>query len=650
MGKPLVPELHDIAKLYDVTDEVHQSLDLKRGSLHSGNRLELVPGKLGLPEPATNTWRGIVQHHLGGISPKDRDLFLLILADHAGANVARPRKPEEDGAKPLHRTVHKLWNPQDQHELNLPGSMEELRSLVQWLATDPDRVELFDRYGQLLDSRPEDLRPPLNTTSLASHVTTVGKIYRFLDQRVKPATTGQGWDFYGDRRSVVRDAENSWCVGLLKAEIGFPQQIVRTRDLALFDSMGHAIEKLTEDDRVLVATFNQVLAILGPDEEAEAFLSPLLESGFRVSWERARIPIGELESTPAEHRKERIRELEKEVSRIPSEHRADALAKRWQQIDAEYPRGVSIAPLKERFCPPICDVCQMEPATKSWPEQAQAFDPRENLGERCYALRQRASRLLKLDRWTDEPSARVAWVFVGLDLDRLVAFLRPLCQDYARQVGWSQDRSLRFGVRPPLIVEFQKDYRRLLTAFAASLERSVGTDHLEYVGGEAGEVAQALLCVRLKEVGQIPLFLNLYCEGVKQFFPVALQERLPGGREVVIPFRLGVSVSGVKFPFSEHWRVLRKVDSDVLINVLGRGQIRAPLASLPFLIEAGRSHNLSALHNLAEVAKISESLARIYVHDREGKYAGQYRHLLRQVQPLGMTYTSLVTYAKLLGE
>jgi|GEM_PF-3294205 len=642
MGKPLIPELHDIGKLYFLNSDLAAELGLRSGSLHDRKLMEALPSKLNLLEPQTDSWRGILAHHQGVASLADLDVLLLIVADHAGSNISR--EPEEKKKKltkrgPVHRTVHKLWNPDDQHELILPGSRDELSSLVRWLATDPDRHELFECYAHLLDARPEELQPPMNVTSLASHLTIVGKIYRFLCQRQQ---------FYTKARTV-QEIENKE-VDLIKAEVTFPQQIVRTRDMTLFALMSQKIRELTRDDRVLVTTFDQVLAILGPDEKVENLFGLLIDAGLKVSWERARTKVGDLKSTPSALRRERLARLKLELAQpeIPEVRRPQVLARRLDQIDAQYPRGVLFGSLAERFSPPICDLCQMEQAIASWPDDLQGPGPRENLGPRCYALRQNASRLLKLDRWTEAPTNRVAWVYVGLDLDRLVAFLRPLYQKYAQDVGWPQEEAAQIEARPPLLLEFQKDYRRFLADFAASVEEHFGSENLEHVGGETGEAANSLLCVRLEAITQLPSLLSLYLEGIKRYFPAMLQESSALNVTLNVPLRLAISVSGVKFPFSEHWRIIQEEHGDILVNVVGKGQMRAPLGSLPILIETGKPSHRSALHNLVEVARVSEALARVYVEDRE-RYQ-EYQPLLDRMRPLGMTYASLLSYAKILED
>lgn len=639
MPRPLVPELHDVGKLWRITDEIRVALEL--GDLASQEAMRILPGKLGLVEPKTDTWRGIVEH-TSDQPTSDVSVLLLKAADHAGSSLRGPKELKIMGAV-QYCSVHRLWNPADQQDIALLTSKDDLTSLLLWLATDPDADDLFQRYGPVLDTRPEELMPPLNVTSLASHLTIVGKIYRFLYQRRDRYAKATG----------AKDVEKK-PVDLVKARVVFAQQIVRTRDMALFDILSRQITALAQDDRVLVSTFNEVLAILSPEEEIESLFAGLIDAGLEVVWESARTEIGDLKSTPSRLRHAQIRKLKSELDGlarkpdVPASRRREVYKKRWARIDTDYQRGALTVSLQDRFPPPICDVCQMEPASRLWPEDSEAPGPRENIGERCYRLRQNAPRLFKLDRWTQQPSARVAWVYVGLDLDCLVAFLQPLYQEYARGAGLTSDLVAQIDVRPPLLAEFQKDYRRFLADFAASVEEWIGADNLERVGGETGEAANTLFCLRLESGSQIPALLHLYLDGVQRYFPVTLEAATAATVATAQPFRLAVSVSGVKFPFSEHWRIMQEETADVLVNVIGRGPVRAPLASLPILIEAGRPSGRTALHNLAEVAKVSESLARVYAQNRGEKHYEEYQSLIERMRPLGMTYESLVAYAKLL--
>ncbi len=646
MGSLLVPELHDIGKLCFINKALAGELGLEEGSPHSKSMtMKSLPAKLGVREPATDTWRGIIEHNpeRGAPSPQDLDIVLLIAADHAGSGLSRMAKASEE--KPVHRTVHKLWNPADQRELTLLGSKDELRSLIQWLSTDPDRESFFQRYGDLLSKRPEELRPPLNATSLHSHLTIVGKIYRFLTARQA---------FYAGAQAKTPESVEHREVDLVRAQIDFPQQIVRTRDMALFALMSQRVQQLATDDRVLVATFHQLLAILSPEETVESLLGPLAEAGYRVSWQKARVRLGSLASVPSELRREKVSKLRQELAGlakrpdVPSTAYWRAYEGRWKTIDDAYAQGILVAPLDNHFGR-ICDLCQMEPASRVWPEEPDARGPWENIGERCYRLRKEAApRLYKLDRWTEEPSARVAWVYVGLDLYRLVGFLKPLYQEYARATGSPPELIAQIDVRPPLLAEFQKDYRQFLADFAAAAEEWIGADNLERAGGETGEAANTLFCLRLESAGQIATLLRLYLDGVKSYFPLSLEGATALKPATAQPFRLAVSVSGVKFPFSEHWRTMQEETADVLINVIGRGQVRAPLPSLPILIAAGEPSRRTALHNLAEVAKVSEALAQVYVQNRDEKHYQEYQSLIAGMQPLRMTYESLLTYAKLL--
>ncbi len=120
----------------------------------------------------------------------------------------------------------------------------------------------------------------------------------------------------------------------------------------------------------------------------------------------------------------------------------------------------------------------------------------------------------------------------------------------------------------------------------------------------------------------------------------------------VTPISIGVSVSNVKYPFFEHWRVLNEPKSSVYINLVGKGEVRASLQNLEeILIRAKRydRKGKTALHKLAEVAKISEKLVEITLKDKTEKDRKYYNPLLEML-PMGLKSSDILTLAKLLED
>lgn len=650
--RDIVPELHDIAKLWHLTEEMQSRLGLRTRSVQT--EIAQLPVALGLTPPNTTSWPVILHHHdePGG----DTVQFVFQVADHAGSNFGRhlhlnnkmrneilTNRPKDATPRDIHQSLHKLWNPAARQPLKLLETEEDLRALLDWLSSGPDRAALWSRYGHLLEARPEELTPPLNVTSLASHLEIVGRIYRFLQKRVSENPDGKGWLFCG-RPAVqtTKSAEKDWTIRLVKGKITFAQQIVRTRDMAVFDALQRAREAMQQQDRLLMTSFDEMILLCDPTEPIEDVFAPIVNAGFAVRWQAAPTAIAALPSTPEVLRRQRLAEIMPQVDTVPLGKRAQNLSGRLR----DYPLGTAIRTPLATIAGDICDLCQMEPAVALWPTNPDMPGPREHLGQACLDVRKTASRCHKLDRWTDEGTSRVAWVLLRLDLGRLADWLLPLYQQHARDCRWPPHLVEQIAVTPPLALEFQKDYQRLIAGFAEAVERSVGGDNIEYVGGTSGEAAHSLFCVRIDAPRDVLSLLRLYQEQMRTLFPVLLQPPLPP--HLPSPIQLAISSAGVKFPFSEHWRLMSEGTDDVIIRMVGSGAVGLPIASLPFLLATDSRTYRSALHNLAEVAHISEGLARLYMDDREQKGHGQYEDWRRRLAPLGLRYESIITFSRLM--
>jgi len=87
----------------------------------------------------------------------------------------------------------------------------------------------------------------------------------------------------------------------------------------------------------------------------------------------------------------------------------------------------------------------------------------------------------------------------------------------------------------------------------------------------------------------------------------------------------------------------------VHVNLAGRGRLTTTLQMLPKVLAVTSMHNRSALYKLAEVARVSESLAWLKMNDKEDNDSGLYRRMRQELLPFGLDYHSLLTLAKILG-
>ena len=208
-----IAELHDIGKLVD-----HKKC--KYMSSHYFNVEAL--GKDGLTVPGNRTFEGIQKHHCREKNPycndekeilNDLDIVLLIMADHFASGFSRLDKKTEDKVKKQisaeDKSVYKLWNKGEQKDIKdklIKCTKENIEAILDIVAKN-DKKALFSNYKELLDIVPEDKTPLFNVISLKTHMTLVGKVYRFLRKQVKSFDNGK-IEFWGDKPRTPKRIED----------------------------------------------------------------------------------------------------------------------------------------------------------------------------------------------------------------------------------------------------------------------------------------------------------------------------------------------------------------------------------------------------------------------------------------------------------
>ncbi len=386
-------------------------------------------------------------------------------------------------------------------------------------------------------------------------------------------------------------------------------------------------------------------------------------------------------------------------------------AERHQQFTTEFenrfPHSAQYSTLPEKFGASICEICQMEEGAMDWPRdyvldikgerlcdrcrpivEDAVWPPdsallcpqclallgdwlegrtgREVLGPNCYALRREGVRLKKLDTWTDRPQEQVAWVRVVLNLPQLIKSLETLYSDYVQQVApdllTSENKP---ALRMSVVAEFQWDYEEFLRRFNAALIDHFGVDNVEQVFGTD---TSDLLCVRLNSPRELLCILKLYqdlvCHApagrgnrnkffcrhaahrrhVQPFFPAFTA--LPAS-----PVQLMVTASRAHYPFSQHWRQMERErgHDDVYLHVVGSGEMRISLQALGTVLQKAEYRHRRAFHTLGQIARLSEALARLRMHDRGDRQQWIYRRLRDDLLPLGLDYRSILTLVKIMG-
>ena len=114
------------------------------------------------------------------------------------------------------------------------------------------------------------------------------------------------------------------------------------------------------------------------------------------------------------------------------------------------------------------------------------------------------------------------------------------------------------------------------------------------------------------------------------------------------PIKCTISASNSKFPFSEHLQIFDDPPSDIYITLIGKGDLKGSISRLNEILHA--CDNLSTrrlkskLHNLAKIAEMSETLAKLKLKDDR-----EYRRL-KKILPLGLDFQSILTLSKIIGD
>jgi hypothetical protein len=605
MAKELIPELHDVLK---ITTLQHNFSDFDDRFLKYS--------------PSTLSWKGVQQHHCKKekeneegflLFPTDRDTFLLHIADILASGFSRHQQSYKGEADFI---LHKLWNPDWQgKDLRLKGE-GQIIDLLKFLSQDPGYAEFQKRYGEILTSRAEDARPGMNITSLETHLTLTGKFYRFLrNSNTLIVTDDEIIPSAQEIFNLTESKSKSWHIYLTRCKFRFNQKPARARDLSVLGLLDEVISGIEKDyyDNILYATSDEIMLLLDDRALLDTVNAIAISHGMWVMIYQDGLTL------------EETRRFFKRP-RVEGKH--------------VYPT------LLPTIKPPICEVCQMSEGARTWPmdyyarfgKEPEAVDEGvEYLCENCFSIRSRPSRLKQLQGWTEAGGSDVLWVKVRLDYESLTTTLQKLYLEYLRRCNPSaknEDAEIRFS----LISEFYKDYDYFLSTLRDSLLERFGGSRLEFL-------LKDLFCLRSDRKGDIFLFLQEFNRTLDLFFP-ELKKFVEG------PIGLSLVYCRSKFPFFDVWRMMEDQTGSLRISLIGHGSIESSLKYLDDILLAGtQSYRRSALHKLAEISETSEKLAELKFQDRSerGDFES-YEALRRKLLPLGMDFSSLLNFARLLGD
>lgn len=617
MGE-IVPELHDVLKLTRLVHDI-----CKWSSEDHETFKEFLPVN-------TQTWKGVLQHHLRfEIYPSEPDTILLCIADDLAASLSRAGEmgPVEHGLK-------KLWKPMEKVIDVKLHENKDIILLFKFLSTDPSWEEFLKKYEYILKNRPEDEHQGRNITSLYTHCKLTGQFYRLL--RTCPAFSISPEDVGNKTKeeiiALIKQKEREWQLTIADCKFRFFQNPFKVRDLNVFITLEELTQRIATcySDNVLFRTSGEVLLILPDESMLEDISAKAYQKRFWIEIVNKR--------------------------RRPLEDLYVALQK-------PSAGGNIYDLLPELF--PICDLCQAAEATKHWPEdyvlghrelcpkcrellsqnplssvidllceadKAKLEDIieeplREDLCENCFSLRVEGVKLRKLDKWTKEGQAKVAWLKLSLDFKQLIDTLRDV---------HLKKTEIRFSV----VSEFQEDYSHFLQEFNSRIENSFRIENVE-------KVMSDFFCIKIGSFKESLKILQVYYELLRNFFPAFLNLENS-------PLKIAMVCANPKFPFFEVWRILEGAEKDIFVSLQGGRTMRAPIKALRLLIEAAdRQYRKSALYKLTRIEETSGTLAELTFQNRRDEDSRTYSTLARTLRPeLGpkLDFSSIFTFARLMGD
>ena len=556
-----------------------------------------------------------------------------------------------------------LWRAVQDEDPRL-DTEDELKQLVCLLNTCSDWASIEERYGDRLLARAEEAMPGANVTSVLSHCRAVGKLARVLAK-----TEWQGADpRVHPKQKTVRALKYPPTLIVSHLRLGFRQRPFRARDLGVFGQMENELSRIVDKfaDNVLTAFGFECVAAFESRESRTSFLRILEEAGFSIEEQCVDKPIPEYLSAP---------------QGTDEEYATRGLM---MVIDEPW-RTVYVEQMPARIDLPICEGCQTAAATKHWPKDhlagmavwspatletlrsvpwreislADIAEPdadrlapwiqewgEEDLCERCFRIRRDAPSVDLLRDWEGD----VVYLRIALDLERLAGHerrgtrggrdscLEYLHKQYLREVHPWIDQSLldQLFVSFPMVADFVSDYRSFVEATFEALE--------ERFAGRTAKLGPDLCCIGVKSGSELLDALEITGERFDGVFP-RLAAMPPG---VDNPISVAVSLSKKKHPFFDHWRFLEKPLPDVSVQIVGSGRAAFRLADRKCIMDALKEAKRSQLHRLAAAARVSESLGKLVLRERDER--GIVLPELSEVVSGGLNFESARTLAELMED
>lgn len=458
----------------------------------------------------------------------------------------------------------------------------------------------------------------MNITSLYTHLVLAGKFYRFFMRSSSSMINENEIVPTVAKVAELRESKiRNWQIYLARCKFHFNQKPIRARDMNIFEHLENIISQIENEfhDNLLFSSSDEILIYYDDKVVLEKIRRIAIDNGLWMSFTWVKKPLIEMKNS--------------EPSKLTG-NRQEHLYE-------------SLPPL---ISPPICEICQMAPADKNWPEDylklfGENFDVidegTENLCDNCFSIRSRPSRLRKLRKWTEMDNISVIWVKFTLDYELLTKILHKFYLDYLKRFS-PKAGSDAAEVRFSLIYEFQQDYNAFLVVLRTGLIEIFGDDSVE-------TILKDMFCLTTEKASNIFKILDLLNEKLENFFPEF--KKLVEG-----PIKVSITCCNSKFPFFGVWKAIEEQSANLQVLLMGHGKIETSFNYLEQMLIASKEYyRKSALYKLAEISKLSEKLAELKFNDRSerGDFES-YEVLKRNLLPMGMDFNGILTFAKLIED
>jgi hypothetical protein len=590
------PELHDIGKFID-----YKATGIK-------HNLENYPLQL-----TTDTWKGIVEHHCSpnfDRYPACPDTFKLCIADDLASSFSRYSVERGEGSlteeeDPYDFSTCKIWNPSNQiMKQSFITSLEGIKEIYSFLAKNPTAEEFFVQYNDWLKKRAEDAKRGQNITSLYTHSKLTGQFFRIL------TSDNSSFSLIPEELKGLANKEvdnlrkqkkNKWKLSIVQCQINFAQTPMRAKDMNVFKIQESLIECIKKElpDNVFFSTSNELVLIVPDAQEVLVKLRKKIdELGFWLKVTYAETQLG-------------------------------AINPQLEEIQGN--KQIAIYPeLSKEISPPICELCQLSKAKEQpWIDGESGI--REFICERCWKIREAGSLLPKFVDWEKmEQNPDVCWVKVWLDYRMLLSALKKLYKEYLEETKAKIPQEI--DIKFPIVSEFNQDYKEFLSDLQDNICRNFDLKSIQ-------EILPDFVAIKINSLSEIRLILSIYQETFEKYFPKFY--------EVDSPLKLSIVVSNIKFPFSEVWRLLSDVTSEVNAHTIGKGAIHLKGKDIRAFLEINLPSK-ALLHKLTQISEISSKLGRITLYDKRDRDFLRYEPLRRAIEQFG--YKNVLTYAKIMSD